>query len=73
MSAFFRQLDPKTRYLMATGNLLLALALVVRNFTQAFSARHPWFDGVCGLFFGISIGINLFALRRVRRCRQSQA
>jgi hypothetical protein len=72
MSAFFRQLDPKARYLLAAGNLSLAVALVLWNFTRYFSSRYPWYDGVCGFLFGISIGINLLGLVRVRRCRQSQ-
>jgi hypothetical protein len=72
MGAMFRQLDRKTRGLLVAGNLSLALAGVLWNFTQHFSARYPWYDGVCGFFFGVSIGINLFVLRSARRCRQSQ-
>jgi hypothetical protein len=73
MSACFRQLDPRARRLMVAGNLSLALALVLWNFTQHFRTRYPWFDGVCGFFFGVSIAINLLTLRRVRRCRTSEA
>jgi len=72
MSTCFRQLDPRTRRLMVAGNLALALALVLWNFTRHFSARYPWFDGVYGFFLGISIGINLFTVLRARRCPPSR-
>jgi hypothetical protein len=67
MSACFRQLDPRARGLLVAGNLSLALALVLWNFTRYFSSRYPWYDGVCGLFFGISIGMNLLTVMRARR------
>jgi hypothetical protein len=73
MSALFHQLDRKARRILVAGNLSLALALVLWNFTRYFSARYPWYDGVCGFFFGISIGLNLFGLWFARGCRRSQA
>ncbi len=59
--------------MIAIGNIFLAIAFCVWNFTRsAAGARHAWLDALCGLLFGISIGINLFALRIARRCREKQ-
>lgn len=70
MSIRFRSLDPKSRRLVAAGNLSLAIALVLWNFARpAGVASHAWLDAICGLFFGISIGANLTAIRRAGRCR----
>jgi len=70
----FRNLNLKSRRMMVTGNIALALALVLWNFARpARGPGHAWLDGLCGLLFGISIGVNLMAVRARRRCRESQA
>jgi flagellar biosynthesis protein FliR len=77
MCSSFRQLDPKTRRLMVSGNLSLALAIMLLNFSQHASQRSAlwaaWCDGLCGFLFGISIGINLLAVMAARRCRASRS
>jgi hypothetical protein len=72
MCASFRQLDLRTRRLLAAGNFSLALAFVFGNFTQHQLPRLPWLDGVYGLLLGVSIGINLIAVRCIRRRRATE-
>jgi hypothetical protein len=67
-----RRFDPKSRRLMIVGNLSLAAALILWNFTRhGTGLPHAALDGLYGLLMGISIGANLTALRRARRCRAS--
>jgi hypothetical protein len=73
MGLSHRQLDPKTRRLLAIGNLCLAAGLLLWNFARPSSKiEQDWLHGVCGMLLGISIGINLFGLRFARRCREKQ-
>jgi hypothetical protein len=67
-----RQLDPKWRRMMAVGNFSLVAGLLLWNFRSYIPAGPDWLHPVCGLLFGLSIGINLFGLRLARRCRASQ-
>jgi hypothetical protein len=74
MYARLRNLDPKSRRLMVAGNFSLAAALLLFSFAHpAAGAARAWFDGLCGLLFGVSIGANLMAIRLRRRCRESRA
>lgn len=63
--------------MIVIGNFSLAAAVLSLNFTRHYAAAHPpaaaWLDGLSGLLFGISIGANLFAVRRARRCQASQS
>jgi hypothetical protein len=72
MSAMFHSLGPRPRRLLVAGNLSLALALVLWNCSQHFSAGHAWYDGVCGFLFGVSIGLNLMGALCAGRCRRNQ-
>jgi len=70
----YRLRDPKTRRMMVIGNFSLVIALLVWAFARhlaagAHPAAHAWIDAICGLFFGISIGSNLMAVRRSRCCQ----
>jgi hypothetical protein len=61
--------DPKTRSMMVIGNLSLAVALLMWNFARpATTKTHGWVAGLAGLLLGLSIGLNLFTVRRARRC-----
>ncbi len=63
-----RQRDPRTRRQMFLANISLVVALVMWTFIRPSTGPgHAWLDGLCGLLFGISIGINLLVLRRGRR------
>ncbi len=71
--------DPKTRAMMVLGNLSLVVALLLWSFVRpnvpashALTA-HAWLDPLAGLFFGISIGSNLMAIRHGRRFRPAEA
>ena len=65
----YRIRDPRTRSMMVIGNFSLVAAILCWHFLRptAVTAR-AWIDAFDGLLFGISIGANLFALRRSRRC-----
>jgi hypothetical protein len=65
----YNQRDPKARRLIVIGNLSLMAALLFWQFARPSGATaREWSDGLCGLLFGISIGINLLVLRSGRRC-----
>jgi hypothetical protein len=65
--------DPKTRFLMVIGNLsLVAAILMLKFFRPSTGAAQEWTDGLSGLLFGISIGINLMAIRSGRRLQSDQ-
>jgi hypothetical protein len=56
--------------MMILGNFSLVAALLLWNFARPSGvAPRVWIDGVSGLLFGISIGANLGAVLRARRCR----
>jgi len=65
--------DKRTRWMMVLGNFSLAAAVLSLNLTRHYAAAHPHasasLDGITGLFFGLSIGVNLFVVARARRCR----
>ena len=51
------------RIFMPIGMMCLALALLSQRFLHpATKFGHDWFDGVCGLLFGLSIGMNLMSM-----------
>jgi hypothetical protein len=66
--------DPKARWMMVLGNFSLVVALLTWGFVRPWavaahaSFAHQWIDGISGLFFGVSIGANLAALRLKRHC-----
>jgi hypothetical protein len=67
------QLDPKTRRLVALANLSMAVGLVLFTFVHPSSQMAKnWTQGVSGFLLGLSITINLFALRFRRPCRARQ-
>jgi hypothetical protein len=62
--------DPRARRMMIFGNLSLAAAIMIWNFTShGGNPLHVWLHALCGLLFGISIGANLSGLLLIRRCR----
>jgi hypothetical protein len=68
-----QQLDQRTRRLMASGNFALAIGLILFGFVHPAGAfERNCLHAVAGMLVGISIGINLFALRCARRCREKQ-
>jgi len=75
----YRQRDPHTRFLMIFGTLALVAALLLWAFVRSSStlahslAPHSWIDALSGLLFGLSIGANLTAIMRTRRCRPVEA
>ncbi|MGD0891097.1 MAG: hypothetical protein ABR923_06145 [Terracidiphilus sp.] len=69
MSFKFRQLDPKSRRLIAAGNLCLAAGLLILNLPHpANQTERNWFHGIGGFLIGLSISISLSALFVARRC-----
>lgn len=63
------QRDPRTRSMMVIGNFSLVAAILCGHLLCPTGvAARAWIDAFDGLLFGISIGANLFALRRSRRC-----
>jgi hypothetical protein len=64
-----RQLDPKTRRIMASGNLCLAFGLMLTLFENHFGHRHPALhDGLRFLLMGCAIGLLLWSARRSGGC-----
>jgi hypothetical protein len=58
---------------MMIGNFMLVAGLIFWIFVRpAHAARHDWLDALCGLLLGVSTGVNLLAVRRVRPCRSTQ-
>jgi hypothetical protein len=63
MSFSFRQLDPKTRRLVATGNLCLVAGLLLWLFVHpAGQLANTWLHASYGFLLGLSIAINISAL-----------
>ena len=64
--------DPKA--MIRIGMTILAIGLVWQRFFHprfAAKAGGDFFDGLIGLLFGLSIGINLMAARLLARQRRS--
>ncbi len=61
-----RHLDPKTRRMAAFGNLCLVIGLALWFLVSPAGVRRHWLHALCGLLFGISIGISLYGPRRAR-------
>jgi hypothetical protein len=63
-----RQLDANTKHLMSIGNLCLVAGLLLWNFVHPSSQiQKDWLHGIYGFLMGLSITINLCALRFARR------
>jgi hypothetical protein len=61
----YRTLDPKSKRLFMLGNLCLVIAIVAQYlYHPAGQVEKNVLDGVRGLLYGISIGINFFVIRR---------
>ena len=70
MCVSLRNRDPRIRRRVVSGNLLLAAAFILWNFTRrGDSQAQLWLHALHGLLLGLSIGINLSALFLARRCR----
>lgn len=70
MCALIQKRDPRARWMMIFGNLSLAIAIMIWNFTgHGGNPRQLWLHAISGLLFGISIGANLGGLLILRRCR----
>jgi hypothetical protein len=73
MGTWFRQLDARTRRLIALGNACMAVGLMLYTFVHpSGQGAKDLAQGVSGLLLGVSIGINLFAFRFARRCQEKQ-
>jgi hypothetical protein len=67
-----RQLDPKTRRLLAIGNISLVVGLLLWLFVHpSGQIEKNWLHAVCGFLLGLSATINLMGLVFARRCRAS--
>ncbi len=67
----FKQRDARTRRRMIFGNFSLAAALTLRIcIGHDSNPNHAWLQAIFGLLLGISIGVNLMALRQCRRTRE---
>ncbi|MFP5237738.1 MAG: hypothetical protein ACLGSD_17720 [Acidobacteriota bacterium] len=66
-----RNMDSKTRNIMASANLCLVTALVL--WLLVHPASHGFKDAIhflCGLLLGVSIALNLHAIRRRKSAGQ---
>ena len=64
-----RNLTPNTRRFFVLANLCLASGLVLTVLGKNFSQAHvDLFDGLSGLFIGLSLAFNFAALRFADRC-----
>jgi hypothetical protein len=64
-----RQLDSKSRKILAAGNLCLASNLLLTHFEDGFANRHPaLFDGLRFLLIGCAISLLFWSARRSRGC-----
>jgi hypothetical protein len=69
----YRQLDSKARRRVAIGSLCLALGLLLPRIVHPTGElEQDWLHGICGMFLGVSIGVNLFSLRFARGCGKPQ-
>ena len=57
-----------TRTLMPIGMLCLVIALICPRYSPRLG-RPDWSDGIRGLLFGLSIGLNLLAVVQANRPR----
>ena len=58
----------KSMRMVAWGCFTLAAGLMLKTLAHpAGQVAKDWLDGVCGLLIGISLGLNLFGLIRLRR------
>jgi len=66
----YRQLDRKTRGILAAGNACLASSLILtRLFEDGFGHRHPvLIDGLRFLLIGCAIGLLYWVARHSRGC-----
>jgi hypothetical protein len=55
------------RWMMVIANFSLFAGLAVRNLSQHWMPHRDWVDGIFGLMLGVSIGLNLMALRLKKR------
>jgi type II secretory pathway component PulM len=73
MSLDFRQLDPKTRRLVAIGNLCLVAGLLLWLFVHPSSQlSNTWLHAIYGFLLGLSTAINLSAVVIARRCNRPE-
>jgi hypothetical protein len=64
--------DPRSRWFRVVANLALVAGLLLWNFASKTSrASHIWIDAGTGLLMGLSIGMNLMLVLRMRRCRSA--
>lgn len=69
----YREHDPRTRRLLAIGNMCLVAGLLLWNFARPANQIHRnWLDALCGLLMGFSITINLYAARFAHRRSPNQ-
>jgi hypothetical protein len=69
----FRDRMKESATLIPIGMMFLVFALLSPKINPLATISNAWNDGLRGLFFGLSIGINLWAARlvsRERRCNQ---
>ncbi|HUN86988.1 MAG TPA: hypothetical protein VMU48_21595 [Terracidiphilus sp.] len=59
----------RRRWQRAGANLSLVAGLLMWSFAREAGHARPWLDAVTGLLMGMSIGMNLMLVIKVRRCR----
>jgi hypothetical protein len=69
-----RSFDPKSRRMIALGCACLSIGLMLRLWIHPTTPGPKIFvEAGVGLLLGLSIGLNAFAFRLVRRCRADRA
>lgn len=69
----YSQHDPRTRNLLAIGNICLIAGLLLWNFALPDSQiQKNWLHGLTGLLMGFSITVNLCVLRFTRHRDQNR-
>jgi hypothetical protein len=62
-----RQLDQKSRRILAVGNLCLASGLIFSHIAEGFGHRHPAiYDDLRFLLMGCACGLLLWSARRAQ-------
>lgn len=66
--AMCRSLDKRSKWLRAAANGALAVGLGLWSFARpVVGSGQPWFDAVVGALIGVSMGMNLMLVWKMRQ------